>query len=65
MWLLRGGRVPYVLKPALPGCLPKLLPRYFAGDCYVHGIMKGKHILEKLGKDASGSLVSPYMMYIV
>jgi len=40
VWLLAGGRVPYVLRPS-----PNADGTYFLiGDCYVHGIMEGEFL---------------------
>ena len=40
IWILKGGRVPYVLRPidAAAGTYS------FVGDCYVHGIMRGEFV---------------------
>jgi hypothetical protein len=39
VWIVKGGRVPYVLRPVegTEGVFT------FAGDCYVHGIMEGEY----------------------
>lgn len=51
IWILAGGRVPYVLRPCdksqseLDISAPK---RYiFKGDCYIHGIMEGEYFQGK------------------
>jgi hypothetical protein len=44
VWILHGGRVPFILRN-----MPKLDARILVGDAYVHGIMDGEMIRD--GKD--------------
>jgi hypothetical protein len=48
VWILLGGRVPYVLSPMKPDAGGHIGFYIFGGDCYVHGIMEGEFLREKL-----------------
>ncbi len=54
IWVLKGGRVPYVLRP-----VEGETGTYgFVGDCYVHGIMRGEYV-KKMEEQSSSPGAEP------
>ncbi len=54
IWILKGGRIPYVLRP-----VEGESGTYgFVGDCYVHGLMRGEYV-KRMEEQSSNEGVEP------